>query len=222
MEREREGVRKREGGREKEERGRVEERGRGESGRLHERLEEFLRYEMYIQVSPPYLQPTKPDHGRSSLSEAGLRAKAQPEAPFPGPSRCFSSPGGLGVGPLSPDSVFSHQDSSSPSDGEYRSTYSHTPSPDHQDECRSQNRTSRTGFPDVRILKENGVNGSDDVDLESSDEVCLLVSSDGKNGVSAVTSKGGSQEAVKINSMATHLSTILLSEDVTAVISSSQ
>ena len=81
--------------------------------------------------------------------------------------------------------------------------------------------TSRTGFPDVRILKENGVNGSD-VDLESSDEVCLLVSSDGKNGVSAVTGKGGSQEAVKINSMATHLSTILLSEDVTAVISSSQ
>jgi len=40
--------------------------------------------------------------------------------------------------------------------------------------------------------------------------------------VSAVTGKGGSQEAVKINSMVTHLSTILLSEDVTAVISSSQ
>jgi len=82
--------------------------------------------------------------------------------------------------------------------------------------------TSRTDFPDGRTLKENGVNGSGDVDLESSDEVCLLVSSDGKNGVSSVTGKGGSQEAVKINSMATHLSTILLSEDVTAVISSSQ
>ena len=98
-----------------------------------------------------------------------------------------------------------------------------TPSPDCRDENSCQNGTSRTDIPDDRALRQNGLNGSGDPDLESSDELCMLVPSEGKNGVSAVTSsKGGSQEAVKINSMATHLSTILLSEDVTAVISSSQ
>ena len=142
-------------------------------------------------------------------------------APFPGPAaRSFSSPGGLIGGGTPPDlPVFSPQDSS---EGEDRSAQSRSPSPN-----QNQNTVLKSDYADGdEEMKENGdldQLGSDDSEVcLLPEEVCVLPApSKGKNGV-AGSPTGSSQEAAKINSLAAHLSTILLSEDVTAVISSAQ
>ena len=149
-------------------------------------------------------------------------------APFPGPAaRSFSSPGGLtGAGTPPELPVFSPQDSS---EGEDRSAQSRSPSP----ECpnRNQNGVLKSDYADGDLeMKENGDLdhlGSDDseVCLLPEEEVCVLPApSQDKNGVSGGTTDttGSSQGPAKIKSLAAHLSTILLSEDVTAVISSAQ
>lgn len=119
--------------------------------------------------------------------------------------------------------VFSPQDSS---ESEDQSAESRSPSL----ECPNQNQNGvlKSDYVDGdEEMKENGdldpLLGSDDSEVcLLPEEVCVLPApSKGKNGVSGSTT-GNSQEAAKINSMAAHLSTILLSEDVTAVISSAQ
>ena len=175
----------------------------------------------YRQFSLFPKQPTKAELGRASLPRNVPRRGL---APFPGPAaRSFSSPGGLiGAGTPPELPVFSPQDSS---EGEDRSAQSRSPSP----ECpnRNQNGVLKSDYADGDLeMKENGdldQLGSDDHEVcLLPEEVCVLPApSQGKNGVSGSTT-GSSQGPAKIKSLAAHLSTILLSEDVTAVISSAQ
>ena len=133
--------------------------------------------------------PPKPGFGSNSL------------APFPGPGARLGQPA------VSPDPVFSPQDSSS--DGEHRS-----PSPSVRPLQNGRNTNNGSHFPGSGV-RENG-NHNRQVSSESA--------SSPYGGINRFAGCSQTPQKVEVfhGSLAAHLSTILLSEDEKAVVASAQ
>ena len=175
-----------------------------------------------VPLSLSLLQPKSERH--SSVGQS--------LAPFPGPgSRSIAVPdGGRPGGALTPDSVFAHQDSGS--DGDYKSANSRTPTPEGSSSPPELERA--TSDPqsvvqvEIDITDANGQQRPSDIPRgrKNNQTVDKVDNRDNQelNGVGEGTGLGCDLSKIEAfhDSLASHLSTILLSEDSSAVVASAQ